>query len=168
MMLEIEWSSRAKRWTSRCVIFSLTYIKEFGLLSTTFVSWDGKLIHTPNIELSKVAIHNVRRSGPQAEELELSVELDTPQASLDRLEEFFLAWVAEHEARELQPRVWILTREIYDVTRMDISVVFFHKSNWSDGRARFARRTRVMMTIREGLLACGIILAEKPIRVLES
>jgi hypothetical protein len=112
-------------------------------------------------------IHNVRRSGPQAEELELSIELDTPQENIDRLEEFLVSWITEHESRELQPRVWILTREIYDINRLDCSIVFFHKGNWSDGRARFARRTRVMLKIREGTMACGIVLAEKPIRVIE-
>lgn len=38
------------------------YVREVGLNSTTFVTWDGKRMYYPNNLLSTKPIHNVRRS----------------------------------------------------------------------------------------------------------
>lgn len=38
------------------------YVREVGLNSTTFVTWDGKRMYYPNNVISQKPIHNVRRS----------------------------------------------------------------------------------------------------------
>lgn len=109
---------------------------------------------------------NVRRSGPQSEYITISVDMDTPLEKLNDLHVFINQWIKDSESREFEPGGQVRINEIYDIKRMDISVEFKHKGNWQSGINRFARRTRMIGKIREGLLACGIGLAEKPLRVL--
>ena len=45
------------------------YVREVGLNSTTFVTWDGKRMYYPNNVLSQTPIHNVRRSPNMSEKI---------------------------------------------------------------------------------------------------
>lgn len=43
------------------------FVREVGLNSTMFVTWDGKRMYYPNNVLSQKPIHNVRRSPNMSE-----------------------------------------------------------------------------------------------------
>jgi small-conductance mechanosensitive channel len=118
-------------------------------------------MYIQNIVLSSKTIYNVRRSGPIAEEITLSIDLKTPTAKLDQLKEFLLNYIESHEAREIEKKVFIYFKDIFDKNRLDIRVVLFHKVNWQQTLDRFERRTRFMDKIREGLVALGIELVDK-------
>lgn len=45
------------------------YVREVGLNSTMFVTWDGKRMYYPNNVLSQKPIHNVRRSPNMSEKI---------------------------------------------------------------------------------------------------
>jgi hypothetical protein len=138
-------------------------VKEFGLMSTTFVRWDGSEIYIANTRLDSNILLNVKRSGPMSEGIELSVAIETTQAQFDNLKEFMQEWIIENESREILPSVGIFTTRIYDSRRIDINVILAHKSNHQNGGARVARRTRFMLKLTEGLIACGIELIVKPL-----
>jgi hypothetical protein len=91
------------------------------------------------------------------------VAIETTQAQLDNLKEFMTQWITEFESREIVAAVGIHTTKIYDTRRLDITVVLSHKGNFQNGGARVARRTRFMLKLTEGLIACGINLVVKPI-----
>jgi nicotinamide riboside kinase len=98
-----------------------------------------------------------------AEGINLSVGIETNQTQLDNLKEYMQDWITEHESREIIPTVGIHSNQIYDSRRLDITVVLAHKTQWQNGGARVARRTRFMLKLAEGLIACGIVLVVKPI-----
>jgi small-conductance mechanosensitive channel len=102
-------------------------VKEFGLMSTTFTKWDGSEIYSPNRILGAKDIHNMKRSGPMAEEIPISVGIATSQAKLDKLKEFMIDWIKEHELREILPVCDIYTNELFDSRRLDLSVILAHK-----------------------------------------
>lgn len=45
------------------------FVREVGLNSTMFVTWDGKRMYYPNNVLSQKPIHNVRRSPNMSEKI---------------------------------------------------------------------------------------------------
>ncbi|KAG0378743.1 hypothetical protein BGX24_002929 [Mortierella sp. AD032] len=94
------------------------YVREVGLNSTMFVTWDGRRIYFPNHVLSQKAINNIRRSPNMTDKIE------------------FL----EKESKEFSPGMEIQIQEI-DV-RLKISMCIEHNGNWQDSSRRWARRTK--------------------------
>lgn len=101
------------------------------------------------------------RSGPLAEEITISIDLKTPTSKLDGLKEYLLAYIKQEQSREIEKKVFIYFKDIFDKNRLDIRVILFHRHNWQDTLARFERRTQFMDKLREGLIALGIELVDK-------
>ncbi|KAF8926622.1 hypothetical protein BGZ58_011044 [Dissophora ornata] len=51
------------------------YVREVGLNSTTFVTWDGKRMYYPNNLISQKPIHNVRRSPNMTDKIDLEIQI---------------------------------------------------------------------------------------------
>jgi hypothetical protein len=72
-------------------------------------------------------------------------------------------YIRAHECRELSPLVILGTAGIYDKHRLDLMLKLSSKANFVDGLANLERKTRYTLKIVEGVRACGMTLAVKPI-----
>ncbi|KAG0276469.1 hypothetical protein BGZ95_007494 [Linnemannia exigua] len=124
------------------------YVREVGLNSTMFVTWDGRRIYFPNNVLSQKAINNIRRSPNMTDKIELR----------SRMREYL-----EKESKEFSPGMEIQIQEI-DV-RLKISMCIEHNGNWQDSGRRWARRTKFHYALRAAIEDIGIKYYSIPERV---
>ncbi|KAF9183328.1 hypothetical protein BGZ51_004088 [Haplosporangium sp. Z 767] len=129
------------------------YVREVGLNSTMFVTWDGKRMYYPNNVLSQKPIHNVRRSPNMSEKIVLNVDCYTPQSKILELRARMRDYLAK-ESKEFLPDMEIQIQEM-DV-KLKISMVIEHKGNWQDSGRRWSRRTKFNFALKEAVEEIGI------------
>ncbi|OAQ32881.1 hypothetical protein K457DRAFT_90455 [Linnemannia elongata AG-77] len=129
------------------------FVREVGLNSTMFVTWDGKRMYYPNNVLSQKPIHNVRRSPNMSEKIVLNVDCYTPQSKILELRARMRDFLAK-ESKEFLPDMEIQIQEM-DV-KLKISMVIEHKGNWQDSGRRWARRTKFNFALKEAVEDIGI------------
>ncbi|KAG0323260.1 hypothetical protein BGZ99_002879 [Dissophora globulifera] len=129
------------------------YVREVGLNSTMFVTWDGKRMYYPNNILSQKPIHNVRRSPNMSEKIVLNIDCYTPQSMILELRARMRDFLSK-ESKEFLPDIEIQIQEM-DV-KLKISMVIEHKGNWQDSGRRWARRTKFNFALKEAVEDIGI------------
>ncbi|KAI8596592.1 Mechanosensitive ion channel-domain-containing protein [Dissophora ornata] len=129
------------------------YVREVGLNSTMFVTWDGKRMYYPNNVLSQKPIHNVRRSPNMSEKIVLNVDCYTPQSKIFELRARMRDFLSK-ESKEFLPDMEIQIQEM-DV-KLKISMVIEHKGNWQDSGRRWARRTKFNFALKDAVEDIGI------------
>ncbi|KAG0218515.1 hypothetical protein BGX33_006993 [Mortierella sp. NVP41] len=129
------------------------YVREVGLNSTMFVTWDGKRMYYPNNVLSQKPIHNVRRSPNMSEKIVLNVDCYTSQSKIFELRARMRDFLAK-ESKEFLPDMEIQIQEM-DV-KLKISMVIEHKGNWQDSGRRWARRTKFNFALKDAVEDIGI------------
>ncbi|KAF9171113.1 hypothetical protein BGX21_000852 [Mortierella sp. AD011] len=129
------------------------FVREVGLNSTTFVTWDGKRMYYPNNVISQKPIHNVRRSPNMSEKIVLNIDCYTPQAKILELRARMRDFLVK-ESKEFLPDLEIQIQEM-DV-KLKISMVIEHKGNWQDSGRRWARRTKFNFALKEAVEEIGI------------
>ncbi|KAG0279022.1 hypothetical protein BGZ95_002536 [Linnemannia exigua] len=105
------------------------YVREVGLNSTTFVTWDGKRMYYPNNLISSKPIHNVRRSPNMTDKIVLNIDYFLPDLEIQ---------IQEMDAK------------------LKISMCIEHKGNWQDSGRRWARRTAFNYALKEAVEEIGI------------
>ncbi|KAF9934835.1 hypothetical protein FBU30_010808 [Linnemannia zychae] len=138
------------------------FVREVGLNSTMFVTWDGKRMYYPNNVLSQKPIHNVRRSPNMCEKIVLNVDCYTPQSKILELRARMRDFLAK-ESKEFLPDMEIQIQEM-DV-KLKISMVIEHKGNWQDSGRRWDRRTKFNFALKEAVEDIGIKYYALPQRV---
>lgn len=123
-----------------------------------FKRLDGKEIYAPNIVLSSKFIHNVRRSGNQAEEIKITVSLDTPPEKISQLRDHLIEFLNEN-SRDFTTKIELNVKEILDRHAMIINMWLEHKGNWQDGAKRFMRRNKFMYALKHGVNKLDIKMA---------
>ncbi|KAG0243679.1 hypothetical protein BGW41_001552 [Actinomortierella wolfii] len=129
------------------------YVREVGLNSTMFVTWDGKRMYYPNNLLSTKPIHNVRRSPNMSEKIVLNIDIYTPASKIIELRARMREFLAR-ETKEFLPDMEIQIQEL-DL-RLKISMVIEHKGNWQDSGRRWNRRTKFHFALKEAMEDLGI------------
>ncbi|CAO3565991.1 unnamed protein product [Mortierella alpina] len=129
------------------------YVREVGLNSTMFVTWDGKRMYIPNHILSQKPIHNVRRSPNMSEKIVLNIDCYTPECKILELRARMRDYLVK-ESKEFLPDMEIQIQEM-DV-KLKISMVIEHKGNWQDSGRRWARRTKFNFALKEAVEDIGI------------
>ncbi|KAF9434471.1 hypothetical protein BGZ76_007960 [Entomortierella beljakovae] len=138
------------------------YVREVGLNSTTFVTWDGKRMYYPNNVLSQKPIHNVRRSPNMTDKIVLNIDCYTPQFKILELRARMRDYLIK-ESKEFLPDLEIQIQEM-DV-KLKISMCIEHKGNWQDSGRRWARRTAFNYALKEAVEDLGIKYYALPQRV---
>ncbi|KAF9425589.1 hypothetical protein BGZ94_007395 [Podila epigama] len=138
------------------------FVREVGLNSTMFVTWDGRRMYYPNNILSQKPIHNVRRSPNMSERIVVHVDVYTPQAKILELRSRMREFLAK-EPKEFGPDMEIQIQEI-DI-KLKISMVIEHKGNWQDTGRRWARRTKFHYALRDAIDDLGIKYYGLPKRI---
>ncbi|KAF9353615.1 hypothetical protein BGX26_008620 [Mortierella sp. AD094] len=138
------------------------FVREVGLNSTMFITWDGKRMHYPNNILSQKPIHNVRRSPNMSEKIVLNIDCYTPQVKILELRARMRDFLAK-ESKEFSPDLEIQIQEM-DV-KLKISMVIEHKGNWQDSSRRWVRRTMFNFALKEAVEEIGIKYCALPQRL---
>ncbi|KAG0033893.1 hypothetical protein BGZ81_006914 [Podila clonocystis] len=129
------------------------YVREVGLNSTTFVTWDGKRMYYPNNLLSTKPIHNVRRSPNMTDKIVLNVDCYTPQSKILELRARMRDYLIK-ESKEFLPDLEIQIQEMD--AKLKISMCIEHKGNWQDSGRRWARRTAFNWALKDAVEDIGI------------
>ncbi|KAG0198464.1 hypothetical protein BGX28_008073 [Mortierella sp. GBA30] len=138
------------------------YVREVGLNSTTFVTWDGKRMYYPNNVISQKPIHNVRRSPNMTDKIVLNIDCYTPQAKIFELRARMRDYLIK-ESKDFQPDLEIQIQEM-DV-KLKISMCIEHRGNWQDSGRRWARRTAFNYALKEAVEDIGIRYYALPQRI---
>ncbi|ORZ16670.1 Mechanosensitive ion channel-domain-containing protein [Lobosporangium transversale] len=120
------------------------YVREVGLNSTTFVTWDGKRMYFPNNIISQKPIHNVRRSPNMTDKIVLNIDCYTPQSKILELRARMRDYLIR-ESKDFLPDLEIQIQEMD--AKLKISMCIEHKGNWQDSGRRWARRTAVCLKL---------------------
>ncbi|KAF9909695.1 hypothetical protein EC991_008174 [Linnemannia zychae] len=129
------------------------YVREVGLNSTTFVTWDGKRMYYPNSLISTKPIHNVRRSPNMTDKIVLNIDCYTPQSKIFELRARMRDYLI-HESKDFLPDLEIQIQEMD--AKLKISMCIEHKGNWQDSGRRWARRTAFNYALKEAVEEIGI------------
>ncbi|KAI8813052.1 Mechanosensitive ion channel-domain-containing protein [Cladochytrium replicatum] len=140
-------------------------VKEFGLLTTILRKVDGRECYGPNSLLSGKFIYNVRRSGPQSEEVILYVSTANRswRENVEKLQSKMREFLSSDEmVREFtgQDTLTVSMSKIVDRSTVSVSMGLEHKSNWQDGTKRTARRNKFMFALKEAIEDVGLELAK--------
>ncbi|KAG0371312.1 hypothetical protein BGZ54_006600 [Gamsiella multidivaricata] len=138
------------------------YVREVGLNSTTFVTWDGKRMYYPNNVVSQKPIHNVRRSPNMTDKIVLNIDCYTPQYKILELRARMRDYLIK-ESKEFLPDLEIQIQEMD--AKLKISMCIEHKGNWQDSGRRWARRTAFNYALKEAVEEIGIRYYALPQRV---
>ncbi|KAJ1557739.1 hypothetical protein HK096_005614, partial [Nowakowskiella sp. JEL0078] len=74
-------------------------VKEFGMLTTVLKALDGREFYGPNMLLAGKFIQNVRRSGPQSEDITVSVAASTAFSKISALQDRLRKFLGTEEMR---------------------------------------------------------------------
>ncbi|KAG0376327.1 hypothetical protein BGX24_007911 [Mortierella sp. AD032] len=129
------------------------YVREVGLNSTTFVTWDGKRMYYPNNLISSKPIHNVRRSPNMTDKIVLNIDCYTPQFKIFELRARMRDYLIR-ESKDFLPDLEIQIQEMD--AKLKISMCIEHKGNWQDSGRRWARRTAFNYALKEAVEEIGI------------
>jgi small-conductance mechanosensitive channel len=134
-------------------------VLKFQIMVTVLKRVDGVTIFSPNSVLSTKSIQNIRRSGPQSENILVPVAFDTPTEKIKLLEDKLNQFLVR-ESRDFMPKVTIGWRDIVSKSTLLLSVTLDYKSNWQDGPLKTARRNKFLQHLRACLAECEIDIAE--------
>ncbi|SAM85568.1 uncharacterized protein UBRO_08136 [Ustilago bromivora] len=145
-----------------CIDEEWMFVKEFGLLSTTFRTTVNAEIVAPNAMLAtQKYIYNSRRSGAQWEVTMIQLSFDTSLESIEQLRLKLRAWVKEND-REFGGGLDLNFNSITQQNAVELVVAFEHKGNWQDWGARWERRTKLMRRIKTACEELRIVYSMPP------
>ena len=145
-----------------CIDQEWMFVKEFGLLSTTFRTTVNQEIVAPNALLAtQKYIYNSRRSGAQWEYTMIQVAFDTSLETLEQLRAKLRAWTKEND-REFGGPLDVNFNSITQQNSVELIIAFEHKSNWQDWGARWERRTKLMRRIKTACEELEIVYSMPP------
>ncbi|KAJ9476069.1 Small-conductance mechanosensitive channel protein [Pseudozyma hubeiensis] len=145
-----------------CIDEEWMFVKEFGLLSTTFRTTVNAEIVAPNSLLAtQKYIYNSRRSGAQWEVTFIQIGFETSLETLDQLRTKLRAWTKEND-RDFGGPLDLNFNSITQQNAIELIVAFEHKNNWQDWGARWERRTKLMRRIKTACEELGIVYSMPP------
>ena len=130
------------------------FVREIGLLSTMFERWDGFIVYIPNNILATKAICNVRRTGLQAQRIEIALPAILTVSQLTELENKLTNFV-KLEARDFAA-VRSCCYEMRNMNQLIMILSLKHRINFFDGYARVLRNNKFMTYLSRTINQMGI------------
>jgi small-conductance mechanosensitive channel len=130
------------------------FVREIGLLSTTFERWDGFIVYIPNSVLATKAICNVGRTGLQSQRIEITIPAATSNIILSKLEQRILAFI-NNENREFAA-VRTSSVEMRDLNQLVLIITLRHRFNFQEGYERLLRNNKFMKFLANTVNELGI------------
>ncbi|KGG52527.1 hypothetical protein DI09_161p20 [Mitosporidium daphniae] len=140
-------------------------VLQMHLMTTVFERWDGARIYIPNYVLATKPIINVRRSGALFDRHYLQIAFNTSTAALTALRTRISTFLAQ-ERNDFTSQFLLNVEFIENVNRIHLAVLVQHRSNWQDLEAQLARRTKLLLFIKETMEELNISYAP-PIQKVE-
>ena len=131
------------------------FVKEIALLYTEFKKMEGQIVQAPNSYLNTLFILNQRRSGGQAEAVNIKIKFGTTLDQIDGLRTKLSGICPNREARVPRKDLTEL-RDIVEAHSLSLNVVFFYKSNWQNEGLRLARRNKFFCAMMVCMQELGI------------
>ena len=131
-----------------CVDDVWMFVKDFGLISTTFRTTTNEEIVAPNALLaSSKYIHNARRSNAMWETTTVMCSFETALATIDEFRKRMRQYVKEND-REWGGGLEVNFEDVDQMNCINLVIAMEHKGNWQDWGARWARRTKLMREVK--------------------
>lgn len=133
-------------------------VDQISLLYTAFKRIDDmELIQVPNIVLNSLWINNITRSATLKERIEIAISFDTTIEDIERLRREIETFVQSKEnRREYQADINIRVMSVNSMDKLQLTLEFKHKSNWSVENIRAARHSKFMCALVLALRKVGI------------
>uniref|UniRef100_V5E9X0 EF-hand domain-containing protein n=1 Tax=Kalmanozyma brasiliensis (strain GHG001) TaxID=1365824 RepID=V5E9X0_KALBG len=145
-----------------CIDEEWMFVKEFGLLSTTFRTTVNSEIVAPNAMLAtKKYIYNSRRSGPQWDVTLIQVSFETSLETIDQLRHKLSSFTKEND-RDFAGPLDLNFDSISQQNAIELVVAFQMKTNYQDWGTRWTRRTKLMRRIKTACEELGIVYSMPP------
>lgn len=130
-------------------IKNLMIVKRISLLYTVFEEvGTGKYVQFANGRSKLKKICNLSRSGKNKEAIKVGVDFDTPFKDLELLKQELKNFItAPENSRDYYPELGLRVASIGDLNKLELSISFRHKSNWSNEALRAARSSRFQCAI---------------------
>jgi small-conductance mechanosensitive channel len=118
-----------------------------SLLYTVFRRVDnGTDIQITNERLAMKRIENISRSGVNKQALTFNVDFKTTFKDIMFLRSELEAFLKENH-RDYQPTLGLSVVSLHDLEKLELSVSFTHKSNWSNERLRASRSSKFLCAL---------------------
>jgi len=124
-------------------------VTRISVLYTVFKRIDnGKDLQISNDRLNLKRIENVTRSGPNKEAMSIFVDFNTTFTDIQYLKQDLQNFVSHRaNSRDYLPTITVRPVNIYEMNKMELKVVFTHKSNWSNEAVRGARSSKFLCAL---------------------
>ena len=142
-------------------------VHEVSYISTVFYQWDGQRIYYPNSVLLSTPITNIRRSRTMVDSLVFAIDLTTPAAYLLEFERQYRAFLAENSDL-FDPAGDLLYTGVSAANQLQLTLYVRGYDNWQDSGPRWARRSKVLIFVKNLMDTVGIHYAQptQPVRIL--
>ena len=134
-------------------------VKRVTLLYCTFERTDdGKIVQFPNSRLSMKRIENLTRSGLNREKASLFVDINTSFKDIEYLRGKLKSFLSQRDnARDYKPDLALRVKSVHELNKLELAVVFTHKSNWSNEALRSARSSKFYCALVDALRSVPIV-----------
>jgi small-conductance mechanosensitive channel len=118
-----------------------------SILYTVFRRVDnGTDIQITNERLAMKRVENISRSGVNKQSLTFNVDFKTSFKDIMFLRSELEGFLKENH-RDYQPTLGLSVISLHDLDKLELSVSFTHKSNWSNERLRASRSSKFMCAL---------------------
>ena len=124
-------------------------VTRISILYTIFKRIDnGKDLQISNDRLNLKRIENITRSGPNKEAISIFVDFNTTFTDIEYLRQDLQNFVSHRSnSRDYLPAITLRPVSIYEMNKIELRVVFTHKSNWSNEAVRGARSSKFLCAL---------------------
>nr|WGO49550.1 mechanosensitive ion channel protein A058645 [Torenia fournieri] len=130
----------------RCVIDGMV-VEEMNILTTVFLKFDNEKIYYPNSVLATKPIGNFYRSPDMSDSLEFSIDFKTPMEKIGSLKEKIKRYL-ETNPQHWHPNHNVVVKEIENVNKIKIALIFNHTMNFQDFAERNRRKSNLVLEMK--------------------
>lgn len=135
--------------------------------TSTLLGPEHETIYCSNSQLHRLDISNLRRAGPQTEDISLAIATNTPQRKIDSFERMIKCFIRKNK-RDFLDNCKISNYEIVNCELMTVSLSVQYVCNFSNGSLYKERRNKLLLKVHEFLDLLGIKNASPTVKKPES
>lgn len=134
-------------------------VKSIGWWVSSFYGDGGKLVYISNRTLEGASIGNIRRSGPQTENIVMNLHMKTTKDQIQKLEDHLNEFLTQRP-RDFIDTTRIDVVELVNEQNIKLKMGIRHRSNFQKSSFKHARHIMIMNCLQEGMRKFGIKYAE--------
>uniref|UniRef100_A0A2N9H7Y3 Mechanosensitive ion channel MscS domain-containing protein n=1 Tax=Fagus sylvatica TaxID=28930 RepID=A0A2N9H7Y3_FAGSY len=130
-------------------------VEEMNILTTIFLRYDNEKILYPNSVLSTKPISNFDRSPEMSDSIEFAVDVSTSIESIKALKARIKTYL-ESKPQHWRPGHDLVVKEIENVNKMKMALIFTHTINFQNYGVRNSRRSELILELKKLFEELGI------------